>query len=275
MRAALAACIALAAAPPAAAQGGDVFGLAGPLEQGALVAGALPAGSRALTLDGRPVAIAPDGRFVIAFDRDAPPQALLQARLPNGSPAVRALSVAPRAWRIEQVDAPFHAGKVDAEFDALRPAELAAIATARAQPVESDGWRQAFAWPVHGRQTGWFGAQRVYQGRPGSYHGGADVAVPTGTAVRAPADGVVILAADHPYTLEGNLLMIGHGMGLSSAFLHLSRIVVATGQHVRQGDVVAYSGATGRATGPHLHWGITWQTARLDPLLVAGPVPAR
>ncbi len=240
--------------------------------QGGLVMGKASPGIIGLTLDGAKVALAPDGRFILGFDRDAATDALLVATSTVGHQFRRTIAVAQRDWRIERVDTPYHAGRTSAEFDRLRPIERAAIDRARAIPVESDGWRRSFEWPVHGRQSGWFGSQRVYQGKPGSFHGGADVAVPTGTPVRAPADGVVILASDHPYTLEGNLLMVAHGHALDSAFLHLSRIAVATGDRVRQGDVIAYSGATGRATGPHLHWGVTWSGARLDPLLVAGPV---
>lgn len=117
------------------------------------------------------------------------------------------------------------------------------------------GWRQRFIWPRTGRLSGLFGAQRIYQGTAGAYHGGVDVAGATGATVVAPAAGVVILAADRPYTLEGHLLMIDHGHGLNSAFLHLSRIDVKVGDAVAQGQRIGAIGATGRATGPHLHWG--------------------
>ncbi len=226
-----------------------------------------------LTLDGRPVAVAADGAFLIAFDRDAGPAALLLLTSPDGTRMERPISVAPRDWPIERVDAPYRAGKTDAEFAALRPAELAQIVAARAMVTDAQGWRQDLHWPAAGRLSGRFGAQRVYQGKPGSYHGGADVAVPTGTVVTAPADGVVILAAARPFTLEGHLLMLDHGAGLNSALLHLSRIDVAVGQRVQQGQPIGLSGATGRATGPHLHWSLQWQGAKLDPLLIAGSPP--
>ncbi len=150
------------------------------------------------------------------------------------------------------------------------PATKAQIAAARAQVTDAQGWRQSFRWPATGRISGLFGAQRIYRGEPGAYHSGTDIARPTGTPVAAPADGVVILAADKPFTLEGNLLMIDHGNGLNSAFLHLSRIDVKVGDHVRQGQILGAIGATGRATGPHLHWSLRWCDARLDPMLVAG-----
>jgi hypothetical protein len=250
------------------------FSLEGVAEQGGILMGEADARTTALSLDGKPVDLAPDGVFLIGFDRDAPASALLIEE-GEGWRAEHPIVVAPRAWRIERVDAPYRAGRTDAEFASLRPAEVAQIAAARRIYTDAGGWRQAFRWPATGRQSGWFGSQRVYQGKPGSYHSGADVAVPTGTPIVAPADGVVILAADRPFTLEGNLLMLDHGAGLSSAFLHLSRIDVRPGDHVRAGQPIALSGATGRATGPHLHWGLQWRGAKLDPLLLAGPVPAR
>jgi murein DD-endopeptidase MepM/ murein hydrolase activator NlpD len=240
--------------------------------QGALVRGQVNGRDVALTLDGRDVPVAADGRFILGFDRDAAAEAVLVLTHADGARVERRLAVRPGSWRIEQVNAPYRAGRSDAEFDAVRPGELAQIAAARAQATGAEGWRQRFRWPASGRQSGWFGAQRVYQGKPGGYHSGADVAVPTGTPVTAPADGVVILAADAPFTLEGRLLMIDHGHGLSTALLHLSRIDTAVGARVRQGQVVGLSGATGRVSGPHLHWGLQWRGAKLDPLIVAGPV---
>ena len=118
-----------------------------------------------------------------------------------------------------------------------------------------------------------FGSQRIYNGTPGSYHSGTDIATgASGTPFAAPADGVVILAADSPFTLEGNLLMLDHGMGLNSAFLHCSQILVKEGDRVKQGQVIGRIGATGRATGPHLHWSIKWRDSRLDPILFTGPM---
>jgi murein DD-endopeptidase MepM/ murein hydrolase activator NlpD len=191
----------------------------------------------------------------------------------NGLSAETKLIVAPRAWRIERIDTPLRAGRTSAEFDAVRPGELERIAAARAVDTGATGWRERFRWPATGRLSGLFGSQRVYRGVPGSFHSGADVALPTGAPVVAPASGVVVLAADpaRPFTLEGNLLIVDHGGGLSSAFLHLSRIDVALGERVTAGQRIGAVGATGRATGPHLHWGLRWRNARLDPLLVAGP----
>ena len=250
------------------------FILSGETEQGGDMIGTVPSGTISLTFDGRAIPIAPDGKFLIAFDRDAGPSAFLVATLGDGRRVTKALAVAPRAWNISRLNSLPKFPVPSAEFQRLRPPELAQIKAARSEDHAVDGWRQHFAWPATGRISTLFGSQRIYKGgEKGAYHSGIDIAVPTGTPVRAPADGVVILASDHPFTLEGNLLMIDHGMGLNSAFLHLSHIDVSVGDHVRQGQVIAESGATGRATGPHLHWGLEWRGARIDPLLVAGPMP--
>lgn len=246
------------------------FALEGMPQQGSLLLGTAPAGSVRVMLNGAMVPVAPDRRFAIAFDRDAAPQAILSATLGDGRTVTLPLAVAPRAWRIERLDRVAKVPVPNADFTARRPAELARIAAARGRGSEAQGWRQRFVWPATGRISGLFGSQRIYRGEPGSYHGGVDVALPTGAPVVAPADGVVVLAAASPFTLEGRLLILDHGHGLNSAFLHLSRIDVAEGAHVRQGERIGAVGATGRASGPHLHWGMMLGAARIDPLLVAG-----
>ena len=250
------------------------FSYSGPRMQGAALIGIAPADTVTLTFNGAVVSVAPDGRFLIAFDRDAGPSANLVATLQDGRQVSDALVVAPRGWDISRLNALPKYPVPEAEFARVRPAELAQIAAARQTKVDSNGWRQPFLWPTTGRISTLFGSQRIYKnGEAGSYHSGIDIARPTGTPVLAPADGVVVLAADHPFTLEGNLLLIDHGADLNSAFMHLSRIDVHVGDRVKRGQVIGAVGMTGRATGPHLHWGLKWRDARIDPLLVAGPMP--
>jgi murein DD-endopeptidase MepM/ murein hydrolase activator NlpD len=260
----------LAVVQPAAAPAIQLSGMPG---QGAVLTGRVPAGTTMLMLDGQPVWLAGDGAFLIAFDRDAAPTATLVATLADGRRLIRTLAVAPRAWRIERLPTLPRIAQPSEEFKRRRAPELAQIAAARSASGDAQGWRQRFVWPATGRISGLFGSQRIYAGEPGAYHSGVDVARPAGTPIVAPADGVVILAAAAPFTLEGNLLMIDHGMGLNSAFLHLSRIDVKVGDRVVQGQRLGAIGATGRATGPHLHWGMKWNDARIDPQLLAGPMP--
>ena len=209
------------------------------------------------------------------FDRDAVPTAKLVATLSDGRSVRAALTIAPRVWQIENVAVGPRPGALpSAEYARRRAIELARINAARAIVNTTQGWRQDFVWPVFGRISGRFGAQRIYRGTPGSYHSGIDISTgQSGVPYVAPGDGVVILAAEAPFTLEGNLLMIDHGNGLSSAFLHSSRLLVKAGDVVHRGQTIGLIGMTGRATGPHLHWSLKWREARLDPILFTGAMP--
>jgi Peptidase family M23 len=242
-------------------------------QQGSLARGIAPAGTKRLVINGQDVPVAQDGAFLVAFGRDHDAIAIIAAYLADGSSVSERLAVAKRAWRIENLATVRRYTAPDAEFQARRPGELDQINAARRINIVSEGWRQTFVWPARGRISGQFGAQRIYAGEAGAPHSGVDVAGPTGAPVVAPADGVVTLAASSPFTLEGNLLIIAHGMGLDSSFLHLSRIDVKVGDVVRQGQRIGAIGATGRASGPHLHWGMKWQAERIDPQPLAGPMP--
>lgn len=259
---------------PAGVPDSTALSFAGELTQGGWIRGRVPKGTVSLNLDGKAIAVDPDGSFFAAFDRDSGTSARLVARLGNGRDVARPLAISPRAWNIEHVAVGPRPGSMPSEeYRKRREAELARINAARAKDTQSQGWRQRFIWPVKGRLSGHFGSQRIYRGTPGSYHSGTDIATgESGTVFVAPADGVVILAADSPFTLEGKLLMIDHGMGLNSAFLHSSQLLVREGDSVRQGQPIGRIGATGRATGPHLHWSIKWRDARLDPILFTGPM---
>lgn len=236
--------------------------------QGALVRGVAPAGTLSLSLDGRPVPVAPDGRFLLGFDRDAGPAATLNARLANGRTLRLPLNVARRSWPIQRINMARPTGGPTPEYARLREAELARIAAARARGSDSRGWAQAFIWPCRGRFSGRFGSQRIYRGVAAAFHSGTDIAAGAGAQVVAPADGVVVLAPPPGFSLEGNLVILDHGMGLSSAFLHLSSASVRPGDRVRQGQPIGRVGMTGRATGPHLHWSVVWNGVKVDPMTV-------
>lgn len=248
------------------------FTYQGELTQGGWLRGLAPAGAASVSLNGNAVPMAPDGQFFAAFDRDAGTSARLTAQLSNGSSVIKDLTISPRAWKIERVNVARRSGGPSAAFMKRRRPELAQIGAARSVNAQTDGWKQDFIWPVKGRISGRFGSQRIYRGEPGSYHSGIDIAPGNGVPFVAPADGVVTLATPRPFSLEGYLLIIDHGNGLNSAFLHCSKIAVSEGQEVKQGQYIGNIGSTGRATGPHLHWGLKWDKARLDPLLFVGPM---
>jgi murein DD-endopeptidase MepM/ murein hydrolase activator NlpD len=237
--------------------------------QGALVRGMAPAGTISLSLDGRPVRLAPNGAFLIGFDRDAGPGAILAARLTDGRTLTLPLAVPRQPWSIQHINMARPTGGPTPEYARLREGELARLGAARAMDSDSNGWAQVFIWPAQGRLSGRFGAQRVYRGGvPAAPHSGTDIAAGAGAIVVAPADGVVVLAPPPVFSLEGNLVIVDHGMGLSSAFLHLSQTSVRIGDRVRQGQEIGRVGMTGRATGPHLHWSVVWNGVKVDPQTV-------
>ncbi len=151
--------------------------------------------------------------------------------------------------------------------------EQARVAKARQRDDDRSDFADGFVWPATGRISGVFGSRRIYNGTPLSTHSGLDIAVPTGTPVKAPAAGIVIFADPDLY-LTGGTLLIDHGHGISSNFLHLSKIDVKVGDRIEQGEVIATVGATGRASGPHLHWGMNWFATRIDPQLLVEKNPS-
>jgi murein DD-endopeptidase MepM/ murein hydrolase activator NlpD len=243
----------------------------GELTQGGFIRGQAPAGVQSAMLGDTPLHLAEDGSFFAAFDRDSPRSLALRIVHSDGRSDIADLTVSTRQWNIQHVNAAITGSVSSESFWERRKPELDLIAAARSRETGAAGWRQDFIWPVKGRISGLFGRQRIYRGEPGSFHTGIDIAPGAGTPFVAPADGVVVLARTG-FSLEGGLIIIDHGAGLNSAFLHSSKIVVSEGDFVRQGQHIGNVGATGRATGPHLHWGLKWRDARLDPLLFTGPM---
>ena len=268
---ALSALAALAAVLPqhgARAQAGDdriVFPAS--VQQGAMVLGKVPPGSR-VEYAGRSLRSTGYGTVVFGVGRDqATPVQVVVVR-PDGSRQIAGIAVAARDWPVQRVDGvPPKTVDPPPEIAERIRREQAQVTAARARDDDRADFARAFIWPVQGRISGRFGNQRVYNGKPGSPHSGMDIAAPTGTPVKAPAAGVVTFAGPDLY-LTGGTLLLDHGFGISSNFLHLSRIDVKVGDRVEQGQVVGAVGATGRATGPHLHWGMNWFDVRIDPLLV-------
>ena len=235
--------------------------------QGAMVIGKVPAGS-GVRYAGRDLRVSGYGSVVFGIGRDEKGPLQVQVRRPDGSNEAISIVVTPRDWPIERVNGVPPKTVNPPPAIAERIAREQALVTASRQRDDNrTDFAQTFQWPVQGRISGRFGNARVYNGQPGSGHSGMDIAVPTGTPVKAPAAGIVTFANPDLY-LTGGTLVLDHGFGISSNFLHLSRIDVKVGDRIEQGQVIAAVGATGRATGPHLHWGMNWFDTRIDPLLV-------
>ncbi|HSD18258.1 MAG TPA: M23 family metallopeptidase [Thermomonas sp.] len=217
---------------------------------------------------GRTLRVTPYGSFVFGIGRDATGEAVLRIRQPATAWIEHRVAITPRDWPVEQVDGvPPTTVEPPPAIGERIEREQASVAAVRTRDDPRTGFAQAFIWPVEGRISGRFGNQRVYNGTPKAPHSGMDIAAATGTPVKAPAGGVVTFADPGLY-LTGGTMVLDHGHGISSNFLHLSRIDARVGDAVKQGDVIGAVGATGRATGPHLHWGMNWFDTRIDPLLV-------
>jgi murein DD-endopeptidase MepM/ murein hydrolase activator NlpD len=238
--------------------------LSGDISEGGLVIGTTEPGTM-VRLDGKALRLTPDGHFVFGFNRDAEKTATLDVTYPDGTKGHRVLAVARTKYRIQRING------LPQKFVTPNKKQLARIARengqiikAREKDIAGAWFAEKFIWPAKGRISGVFGSQRILNGKPRAPHTGLDIAVPVGTVLRAPAGGVVSLAQPNFY-LTGGTLMIDHGHGLSSVFIHLSEIDVKVGQSVRQGQKIGLTGATGRVTGPHVHWGLYWFDNRLDP----------
>ena len=266
-RLALAALLAAAVAAPASAAGDDRVVFPPSVQQGAMVIGKVPPGSR-VEYAGRSLRSSGYGTVVFGVGRDQAGPVQVTVVRPDGSRVDARIAVTPRDWPVQRVDGvPPKTVDPPPEIAERIRREQAQVSAARERDDDRTDFARPFVWPVEGRISGRFGNQRVYNGKPGSPHSGMDIAAPTGTPIKAPAAGVVTFAAPDLY-LTGGTVLLDHGFGISSNFLHLSRIDVKVGDRVEQGQVIGAVGATGRATGPHLHWGMSWFDTRIDPLLV-------
>ena len=207
-----------------------------------------------------------DGTFLFAFSRDAAPQQTLQIDT-DGKIANFTIPVAPTVWDIQKINGvpprkvtptDIDNRKIDKEREDLRQA--------LSYNIKTPYWQKGFVMPVNkGRTSGNFGGQRIMNGKPKSPHQGMDIAVPEGSPVYASSDGVVTLS-DGEYFYTGNVVVIAHGQNLSTIYAHLKNRTVKKGDKVKQGDIIGHVGKTGRATGPHLHWGASINDVRFQPL---------
>lgn len=249
------------------------FELDGDLVQGGLVQGRIVPGSK-VQLDGERIQIDENGRFLLGFDRDAGTTADLRITYPDGRQVQRSLTIEQRDYKIQRIDGLPQRKVTPSAADLERiQRESESMDAARARTRETESlYLDDFIWPVSGRISGVYGSQRILNGEPRRPHYGVDIAAPEGTPIRAPASGVV--AFTHPgMYFNGATVLLDHGHGLTSTYIHLSEIRVEAGNWIDQGQVIGAVGASGRATGPHLHWGVDWLDAHLDPQRLVGPMP--
>ena len=230
------------------------------------------AASNTVTLDGIELPVSPDGLFVLGFHRDdKDPQQLLAIDV-SGKTAKLTLTPEVREWEVQRIDnLPTNMVTPPEEVITRIKKDIKNVKAARATISDFDDvLKNGFIWPVWGRISGIYGAQRILNGKPRQPHYGIDIAAPSGVAVQAAAAGRVTMAEDLYFT--GGTVIIDHGYGLNSTYSHLKDMYVRPGDLVTSGGVIGSVGSTGRSTGPHLDWRINWRHKRLDPLLIAGPL---
>jgi murein DD-endopeptidase MepM/ murein hydrolase activator NlpD len=255
----------------ASAEGDRTLQLNGDFTQGGLIVGQVDPGAT-VEFDGRNLRVSSDGHFLFGLGRDAPAKVELTVRMPDGYVHVQEIEVAQREYKVQRIDGlpPKKVSPPPEAIEQIVREKKAKEAAFKADLAET-GFLADWIWPAEGPISGVYGSQRVLNGKPRRPHYGVDVASPVGTPVVAPADGTVVLALPEMY-FEGNAIFLDHGHGLKSVYMHLSELDVKEGQKVTKGQRIGAIGATGRVTGPHLHWALYWFRTPLDPALL---VPER
>jgi murein DD-endopeptidase MepM/ murein hydrolase activator NlpD len=237
----------------------------GPFAQGGAALCEAPPGTH-VVLGGAATEADAEGFLVVGFDRDASPVETALVEYPDGTLGELQFDVVKRRYEISRID-----GLPPSQVDTYSAAQLRHIEASSERKRIGDasravlaGYRDRFGWPVEGRITSAYGAQRILNGLEKRPHYGVDLAAPLGTPIRAPADAIVSLADEDLY-FEGAMIVLDHGQGFLSKYLHVSRVDVEVGQRVRRGDVIGAVGSRGRSTGPHLCWRLKWRDRNLDP----------
>ena len=225
-----------------------------------------------LHLDSAPLDLSPTGYFAFGFHRDDSAAVHLNIQSPNGETQQLSLTPQKRVYDIQRIDNLPDAMVIPPQevLDRIRQDRLDVKAARAVFSEQEDALINGFGWPVWGRISGIYGSQRILNGKPRQPHYGIDIAAASGLAVRAPADGAIVMAKDLYFT--GGTVIIDHGFFVNSTYSHLTQMITPVGTHVKRGDIIGTVGSTGRSTGPHLDWRINWKQKRLDPLLLAGPL---
>jgi murein DD-endopeptidase MepM/ murein hydrolase activator NlpD len=246
--------------------------LSGEIKQGALVVGKTAA-KNIVSFDGKILPLSTNGDYVFGFGRDDVSTHQLQIIYPNGKKEIKALTPTKREYKIQRIEGiakkimnPNPKAVARSKQDGIQ------VKAARKTLSAKTDFSQGFVAPIKGIITGVYGSQRVFNGVPKRPHFGLDYAGKTGDPVKAPAAGKVVMFVPDMF-YSGGTMIIDHGHGITSSFLHLSKSYVNEGDEVKKGQVVAAVGSSGRATGPHLDWRVNWFNMRLDPALALKALP--
>lgn len=237
--------------------------LRGSYEQGGLLVGKVAPGVK-VEIDGEPIHVTSQGLFVFGLAYDAEKPIRVHAFFTDEPDYEDVIQPIKRQYDIQSITGlPQEYVEPPPDVAERMKRERELIWTARQIDSDGIGYFEPLDWPFAGRLSGVYGSQRVLNGKPMAPHLAVDIAAPEGTPIHAPADGIVSITDE--FYLEGGFTLIDHGHGVSTCYLHQSARGVKAGDSVERGDVIGHVGMTGRATGPHCHWGLCWFQMKLDP----------
>ena len=247
----------------ARADANSLLSFGGSTEQGGLVIGKAALGAK-VSVDDTAVRLSPQGNFAFGFSYERTKPAHVVALYADGGSETRDVAPIVRQYETQRIEG------LPQKFVTPSPEDLerikrenALIVEARRRDTDGIGFAEPFDWPFPGIISGVYGSRRIENGTVMAPHLGVDIAAPEGTPIRAPADAVVSIADD--YFLDGGFTLLDHGHGVSTCYLHQSKRLAKVGDKLARGDVIGLVGQTGRATGPHTHWGLCWFQLKLDP----------
>jgi murein DD-endopeptidase MepM/ murein hydrolase activator NlpD len=223
---------------------------------------------KSVLLNNQKLLVSKSGMFVFGFDRDAKGNQKLKVTFKNKKSKTFEYKIEKREYETQKLHvASKYVTPPKRELKRIKK-EIAAMKTARKKMMNFSQalYSAGFAYPVDSVEiTGIFGSQRILNGKPRNVHNGMDFGAEEGDTIRAISDGIVRIAGDN-FFYNGNFVLLDHGQGLSSVYLHMSKILTKTGEKIKKGESIGLVGSTGRATGPHLHLGVQWYNKRIDPM---------
>ena len=242
--------------------------------QGGIVVGKVVPGYR-LTYSDRELHISSSGNFVFGIGRDTSGYAELKVFERNEAMSSKKIEIIKRDYKVQYVEGVPQRTVTPTETDLAKiRRDAVLVKAARKHELLEPLFLKGFVRPIQGQITGIYGSQRIYNGTPGRPHYGIDYAAPSGSKVFAPAPGIIRLSESDLF-YSGGTIILDHGYGISSSFLHLSQVLVEVGDRVDFGDVIGLVGSTGRSTGPHLDWRMNWFDVRIDPEIVLDVLPRK
>lgn len=234
----------------------------GQMRQGEMVFGFVSPGSD-LTVNGEKIVPRKDGWFTFGIGRDETGTLTFTA-VKDAQKTVRTYTIASRKWNVQRVDGlPQNTVTPSPQEEERIAQDFVVTQNARQKKVDME-LPLCFSMPATGRISSIYGSQRIMNGVPGNAHNALDIANKEGTKITAPADGIILLTHEDMF-LSGKTVLIGHGQDVVTSYIHMSKITVKEGQTVKKGQEIGHIGMTGRATGPHLHWVVSWKNKRIDP----------